>query len=441
MSSSDNLDTTKFKKQVLKTLCINKVFSSNYISVLSSEYFDKYLRIIFNIIKDYIVMYESELDVENLCILIQDYCIRKGHDEQLLKSLCIEAKSIFTTHVPSEEFVIDKTVNFIRTLSIKQAMLKSIDILEEEGNVEDILSIISGALSVGDTRDEGLSFDDLFNIQMLHKEYYDKESLITTGLPILDSSFMGGMAPGEIHIVMSQPKSGKSTYGVNVGVSNLVRGNTVFHITCELSEIDVLTKYACRLSGLSYIDLLQETNINRYKEKIENYTKYKPNLFVKHYAKGTASCSMFRSFITKMISKYKISGRILIIVDYDDCVIPVSGKTGSMYEDAGLVYTDLIQLGGYIGAPVFSFAQPNRPAWNKYHETGEFVLSDDLAHSAMKAHAAHSISSLNFKTKKDSHGWFYLDLNRRGRSEVQIPIYRDFSRAVFAEDNMEYSDD
>ena len=121
----------------------------------------------------------------------------------------------------------------------------------------------------------------------------------------------------------------------------------------------------------------------------------------------------------------------IIIIDNDDGMVPVAGKSTDMYEEAGEIYGDFIGLADYFKCPVLTLAQPKREAWEKA-DRGELIYSYDLAHSAKKAHKCFSISSVNFQDEQDE-GIFYVDLVRRGESSVKIKVRKDLTRSLFQE--------
>lgn len=117
-----------------------------------------------------------------------------------------------------------------------------------------------------------------------------------------------------------------------------------------------------------------------------------------------------------------------------NCLNPTI-KTGGddLYGTSGQIYTDLIQLACYFNVPVLTFSQPTREAWGLYAATDKYVTAGYISHSARKVHKCWSISSLNFKSNSDTDGYLYLDICRRGLSNVAIPIKRDMARSSFNE--------
>ena len=301
--------------------------------------------------------------------------------------------------------------------------------------------MVNDAVSIGSGTDEGMSYTDLKNIPALYRERYDESKLIKTGFHLFDNALDGGMAPGEIHVVQAPPKVGKSTLAPNFGILPLCTGKSVFHVTLEISDLDVLAKYGTRFSGLTYKQLKDSTN-EQFGLIMNRYDKYEPRLFVKYWTPQTVNTLAIRSWISKIRSKHGIKPD-LIIIDYDDLLLPIGGSKDDMYNDASQVYFDMKGLADYFACPILTFAQPNRTAW-ELMEKGELIHSYHMAHSAKKIMQAYSVSSLNFQKPKDGerpppHGILFVDLNRRGESSVKIPITRELNKGRITERLQEVS--
>lgn len=426
----------EFQRAALHLLCVNREFQTTYGGYIREEYLDTQpLRLILREILRYMNLYNKEIEHRDLLTLIDDMMIRNNYSIDTYTLLRDEVNLIFRTILKNEQFVSDQIIKFIRKQEMKIALGKAIDIAEKEDDgYERILKIIDEAVSVGlGNNKNGLTFDDLKNFITSYRSYYSPEKLTPIGLPTYDRALLGGIAPGEIHCIQACPKTGKSTFLVNIGVNALLRGIPVFHITLELKEIDVLAKYAVRLSGLKYSEII-DGNIEDYTNRMQQYHKYKPKLFIKYWTANTINVLTIRSWISRIRAEKNINPG-LILIDYDDLLLPVHERKfeGSMYLDAGEIYTDMIGLADYFSAPVVTAAQPNRNAWEK-QRLGELIYSYDLAHSALKAHHCFTLSSLNFGDNAND-GIFYLDLTRRGESGIKIKIKRDLSYAFFQEVN------
>lgn len=430
--TGDTLYSLDFQRSVLKLIASNLSFAANYGTLIKPEYFENQpLRLIFNIIKDYVFQYEKELTLSDASVIIAQELQRYGFTSEQAKEMDAEARGVFNRHIKSETWVTDQLLKFVRRQELKAALFQSVDIMEREGSYEQVLKIIDSAVSVGGGIDEGLKFDDLFNLPKNYRLKYNPIDLITTGFDDLDKCLEGGMAPGELHVMQAPPKAGKTSWGVNIGAANLRKRKNVFHITCEVKRDDLAMKYAMNITGLTKEEIC-DTSTDVYELAMKRFNKLKPNLYINYWTEKTANCMTFRSWISRIRAKTGVKPD-LIIVDYDDLILPISGfKPDDMYGGAGEIYSDLIQLADYFKCPVYTFAQPQRDAWEWPNE-GKLITFDKLAHSALKAHKCYSLCSLNFANDSSS-GILYVDIVRRGESKVKIKMKKEMSKSRFIEE-------
>jgi hypothetical protein len=345
---NDSSFTLDFQRLVLKILASNLSFAANYGELLKEEYFENQpLRLMFSIIKTYVYQYEKEITLSEASVLVAQESQRMGFTTEQSKDLDGEARAIFNKSVQSEQFVTDQLTKFIRRQELKAALFQSVDIMEKDGSYESVLQIIDTAVSVGSGTDDGIKFGDLFDIPKTYRLKYNTDKLITTGFHHLDKCLEGGMAPGELHVLQAPPKTGKTSWGVNIGAANLRQGKAVFHITCEVKRDDLAMKYAMNIAGLTKEEIC-DTDTARYETAMKRFSKVKPNLFINYWTELTANSLNFRSWISRIRAKTGVSPD-LVIVDYDDLILPVAGyNSEDMYGNAGAVYSDLIQLGDYF---------------------------------------------------------------------------------------------
>jgi len=434
-----------FQLGLLKALATNVKFSAQFISDVKIEFFEEKIhRNLFNIIKDYVNKYERELNLTHLLEQIDELGERRGFDLELINLLAGEARKVFEVDASNEKYISDSLLDFCRLQSMKNAIKRSIHILvdpedKDYKNFGKISKEIDQALLVGNGENMGYTFDDLVNIQELYRSQYNPDQLVTTGIATMDLCLKGGMAPGEVHVIMGPPKTGKSSYLVSVGAAALLHKKTVFHVSLEIKAHEVLAKYAARLTPYTMDEILDRNNPN-YKTSLQKFHSLDPKLYVQYYTECSVDCLTIRSWISRIRAAHGAKPD-LIILDYDDCLCAINkaGKRSNSgmdsYHEAGEIYNDVKALADYFACPVLMAAQPNRPAWNKFSSTGECIDSQDLANSAKKAMKATSISSLNFD-KDNQSGILYMDIVRRGVGNKKIGIKRLLDKSSFTEDNL-----
>lgn len=81
-------------------------------------------------------------------------------------------------------------------------------------------------------------------------ETVDIRNRIGTGLSSVDGPLNGGLAPGEIGLIVAPSGTGKSNAMLNFACENALRGNQSLYITLELSQPTVLARIIAILSGI-----------------------------------------------------------------------------------------------------------------------------------------------------------------------------------------------
>jgi len=337
----------EFQREVLYTLANNVVFATNYGCLLQDDSFDLApMKTLFYLINQHMMQYETELERKDLLVLIEDYVSNRGWGSESLKVFKDEVRDIYLSKPKNEAFVADKVVQFVRKQALKRAIEDSITILEKSEEYEGVLKLIDKAISIGSGTQETKTIKDLINLPDVYRARYDPSKLIRTGFSRYDQALLGGLAQGELHIFIGPPGSGKSTFGCNIGAYNIALGKKVFHATMEIKDIDVLKHYALRLTAMTHTSFLTVDN-EIWKKKMEKFRKFENNLFVAYWPEKTINALTIRAWIAQHRSTLGIQPD-LILIDYDDLLVPVGGSTNDMYEDAGSIYGELIQLADYF---------------------------------------------------------------------------------------------
>jgi len=430
------LTTTDTYRRVLKLLCLDLRFAEEFGDLLKSEgFFKQHHLIIFDQIQRFHFNYKREINHTDLRILIDEYCTIRSLDTIMLNSLRDELEEIFKIYTGDVMVLRDHLLTLIRRMRLSSSLKTAIDIVENNGNIDSIPQLMEKSIQLT-LSDTGVTGESLEDLPILYQNLYGNTRLVPTGFPSLDDCLNGGYAPGELHVISGVPKTGKSTMGPVIGVNALLRGKRVFHITLEISEIEVMTKYSCILTGFGYDQIINSYNHATYLKLLSPYKPILNNLYIKYFTEGTASTSDIRSWISQVKNRDD-QAPDFIIVDYDDCLVSSTKVKGddsndSLYGESGQIYSDLKILADYFKCPILTFSQVNRHGWSMVKKKG-LITSDHLAHSARKAHRASSISSINF-ANGENEGVFYLDLARRGRSKQKIPIKRDLKKSLFWEE-------
>ncbi len=98
---------------------------------------------------------------------------------------------------------------------------------------------------------------------------------ITTGWDVVDDLMDGGLAPGELGVVMAPAGIGKSWLLINIGANAIKAGHTVIHYTLELNENYVGQRYDSVLTGIN------AQSLKNHQETVEEKINANSNKFSK----------------------------------------------------------------------------------------------------------------------------------------------------------------
>ena len=427
MSTLFNIE---FQKKVLHLFSVDLDFYRSFSRKIQVDSFEQNsLKIIYNCVVNLINKYDKSVDLSSLLIELTNYCNFNGVDLTNVPLLEETSREVFSSDITNIEYIKDNINDFAVKQAFKAALYSGVTQLQNGGELESVIKLMNEAISLGADDDIGSTLDDVFNVPINAKRRLDPSTLTPSGFPTIDGIWGGGWAPGEVHIVAAPPKTGKSNFGCNVGVGALAKGKNVFHITMELSEFDILLKYASILTGFGYREVVNLQNFPAFKRKMEAFRGR--NLFVKEYPMRTNTCNDFRAWIISVINERNVSPD-LIILDYDDLIRPLtSRKNSNMFQDGGDVIKDVFNLAKYFNCPAFVLGQVKVESWG-FPNQGIEIRSGMLSQSSMKVMHASSISTLNFSFGNEN-GYFLIDLNRRGKSDYKIHMTRDPNSPRFFE--------
>ena len=178
---------------------------------------------------------------------------------------------------------------------MKGAILQSVELLKE-GKFEEIQKTIEDSLKISTEQDMGHDYFDSFKSrQQVHSRI-----CIPTGFPLLDANEVldGGLANGELGVVMAPTGGGKSFFLVNLGFGALAAGKNVIHYTFELSETHVGNRYDSRITGIPTKELRK-----RMSEAEDGLSTFNGGqLFIKEYPPKVATINTIKFHMGRLLS-------------------------------------------------------------------------------------------------------------------------------------------
>ena len=393
---------TSFQSKIVASLMSDIKFIQTISDILDPTMFDsdsnKWL---VKTIRDYFYEYKKLPTLEVVKYKVDDI------DNDVLKVGVVDKlrdvwKNIEATDL---EFVQSETLDFCKNQTLKNAILESVDMLENK-NYDGIKSIIDEAMKAGTTRDLGHDYIPSLELRL------SESARITVKTPwdVINDIIDGGLGAGELGVIVAPAGIGKSWTLQALGSDVVRSGKTVVHYSLELNENYVGLRYDSIFSGVT------TSNIKYHKEEVEKLISKLPGkLLIKYFPTKAASVNTIGAHLKQIeLSGVDID---MVIVDYADILMP-TGNFKEKRHAIGTIYEDLRGLAGELEIPIWTASQANRSALEE-----DVIGADKVAEDYSKVMTADFVMSMSRKVedKIANTGRFHVIKNRFGIDGVTYP--------------------
>ena len=410
MSDKLSIYGTAFQIKVLSSLLTDLTFLQTSSDILSGDIFDsdsnKWL---VNEIIDYFLEHKTIPTLDVLKIKINEI------EDKVLQVAIIDMLREVWKHIESTDldFVKQKCLDFCKNQVLKNAILESVNLLENQ-DYDGIKTLIDRSLSVGTERDVGHVY-----ITSLEERLSDSVRMVVpTGWDIIDEVMDGGLGAGELGVIVAPAGIGKTWMLQSIGASSVKKGLTVVHYTLELNQTYVGLRYDTVFSGIT------TGNIKFYKEDVQKkIDQLKGNLYVKYYPTRSATVQTINAHMKQLeIQNIKPN---MIIVDYADIIKPI-GTFREKRHSIGDNYERLRELAGEFEIPVWTASQANRSSLeediidaSKVSEDYSKVMTSDFVMSISRKVDRKS-TRLNSSHVVISYAVFCLKKKKQKKRKLKI---------------------
>lgn len=313
---------------------------------------------IFEVTRDYFVKYD---DIPNQDIIVNE--IDEDKREDAIDFLN-EVNSIDFDVARQYEYLIDKTDEWLREKAIKQAILKSVDIINEESDDYGIIQkYIEEALTKTIKFDLGLNYWQHLRERIGRiKNFADVR--VPTFYPIFDEYLNGGFPPYTLSVIVAAIHRFKSNTLANIISRQVLHGYNIVLLTLEMSEDAFAQRFDSIYTTMDINKIYRsDSNIIELYRKLKEIknTEGRGDLYIKQFPTGEASVLDYKAYVREL--QMRGIGVDAIYVDYINLMKPSdSYKKGvDLYVDVKRVAEELRALGFTFNVPVISVSQLNRP--------------------------------------------------------------------------------
>jgi archaellum biogenesis ATPase FlaH len=399
-----------FQENLVQLMLMDRVFCDQIKEVMDIQFLElKYLQAFVQRIFDYKDKYKVHPSYETMTSIVRNTL--EDENEALQKQVRDYFARIYTKEVDGADYVKETSLDFCKKQKLKEAMLKSVKLLQT-ASFDEISKTINDALKLGMSNDIGYDF-----LVDFEKRFEVKSrNPVTTGWDEMDHLCKGGLGRGELGVVVAPTGAGKSMVLVHLGTEALKHGKTVVHYTLELSDTVVASRYDSCYTQFAIRELHQ------YKDQIFEMIKDMPGrLIVKEYPTKTATTNSIRLHIEKL--KMRGIDPDMIIVDYGDLLRPISSQKEKRNE-LETIYEELRGIAAETNCPVWTASQTNRSGLN-----AEVITMESISEAFNKCFVADLIFSVSrtVEDKTINGGRIFIAKNRNGPDGLVYPISMDTS--------------
>ena len=404
-----------FQEKLVKTILFDRNFANQMEEVLDTSYLElKYLQVFVGLLFEHKQSYPHptyEAMVSVVRTQTEDYS--NGIIKQVIDFMArLKSNAIGDD---DDEYVKEKSLDFCKKQKLKEAILRSVDLLQSQ-SFDEIQKVINEAMNLGADNDEGHDY---------HKDVLDRFEMkmrnpVSTGWEEIDDITHGGMGKRELGVVVAPTGAGKSMALVHLGAYALIKGKTVVHYTLELADTVVGQRYDSCITGIGLKDLMSR------QDAIVQTVKHIPGqLIIKEYPTKAASTRTLTGHLEKL--KQKGIDVDMVIVDYADLLRPTATgfKSQELRHSLGNTYEELRAIGQVWDIPVWTASQTNRSGLN-----AEVITMEAISEAFNKCFVADFICTISrtIEDKTENKGRMFVAKNRNGIDGVIYPMEFDTSK-------------
>ncbi len=401
-----------FQEKLVQLILQDRAFADQIGEVLDIEFLElKYLQKFINLVFLYKEKYGTHPTHSIMSTVLRSQI--DGEDEITQKQVRdFFARITVQEKVDGSEYVKEVSLDFCRKQKLKEAILKSVDLLQKS-SFDEISGLINEAIKLGCDNNYGYDYKTDFEKRFQIKA----RNAVATGWKEIDSITKGGLGRGELGVVIAPTGAGKSMALVHLGAQAVKDGKTVIHYTLELQDTVIASRYDSCITGVTLTDHMS------FKEHIyEKVQDIEGNLIVKEYPTKSASVKTLNTHLERV--RQRGTDVDMIIVDYADLLKPNKSNYKEKRIELESIYENLRGLAQEFECPIWTASQTNRSGLN-----AEVITMESISEAFNKCFVADFIFSLSrtIEDKSANAGRVFVAKNRNGPDGLIYPISMDAS--------------
>ena len=369
-----------FQLQLLNNIILYKDFANSIVDVLEPKYFDnQYFKLIMQMTKEYYHKYEHAPSFATLEQITKSE-VSSPMAQKMVLDMIGQVKD---ASIEGYQYVQEKSLKFCKQQELQKVMSKAQKIIDK-GDFESydhLEEMVREALQVGEI-DTGTA-DVFFNLDEVLDD--DFRHPIPMGITGIDNLLKGGLAKGEIGVILAPTGVGKTTVLSKISNNAFNLGYNVLQIFFEDNPKIIQRKHFTMWTKIApdNLSLHKEDVLDKVRQIKENASN---RLILKKLPSDQLTMSQIKNQIRKMMAEgTKID---MVVLDYIDCIVP-DRNLGDEWKSEGSVMRGFESMCHELDIVGWTATQGNRSSISS-----EVVTTDQMGGSIKKAQVGHVIISV-----------------------------------------------
>jgi len=345
---------------IFSNLINSEEYGRKVLPYIKEEYFETYSdKVIFGVIKSYVEKYNKFPNDQAVKIDLESMQL----DDRVYKECKEKLSELEYDSTKDLEWVLDKTEKFCQERAVYNAIMSSIQILDNKdpkNSRGSIPKILQDALAV--SFDTHIGHDFIEDSDPRFEYYHRVEDRVPFRLEYLNRITKNGLPKKTLNVILAGPHVGKSLFMCSTASGNLLDGKNVLYITMEMAEEEIARRIDANILDIPIeeLDIIPKDVFDKKINRVKGKTSGK--LIIKEYPTSTAGSANFRHLLMELKLKKNFVPDI-IYIDYLNICASSRLKMGAnvnSYTYVKAIAEELRGLAVEFNVPIVSATQTTR---------------------------------------------------------------------------------
>lgn len=397
-------------RQILRKAIETPIFSKEVLPKTPLTVFEgnEIYKELANTVKRYYQTNKNVLSEETLLTLVEDKLDRMKKSAEEQQQYYNKINELYAVRDSGDDEVIDEKIEkYIRKHMMIDVLKKAAMNLDKdevaENTQEEIKKIM--LLDISGKKQEIVNVldDTEYKRQVLSTLF---QNTISTGFASVDALNGGGLAKGELGLIVAVSGSGKTMFLTNLATNYTKLKYNVLFIALEELENRMILKFEQALLHQNKSDILtggtlNETRFNQLEQVVQKNRDAFGNLFFARYSPRTITPSKVEQLISDIVIRKGVNVDV-VIIDYPE-LLRNPDATGNEAEDGGKLFEEMRRIAQDYNVVMWTASQMNRTAYSALIRTAEHMEG-----SHRKKNAAELVLTVNQTPEEYNAGFIRL---------------------------------